>query len=65
MSPAVLVAIGIGLATQSWPRAQGVRMQAWLSRRQPVTLGAVCAAALFVIAVLGPRGVAPFIYFQF
>jgi hypothetical protein len=30
-----------------------------------VPIGLAAAAALFVIATLGPQGVAPFIYFQF
>ena len=31
----------------------------------PVAMGAVLGVALMVINTLGPRGVAPFIYFQF
>jgi D-alanyl-lipoteichoic acid acyltransferase DltB (MBOAT superfamily) len=61
----VLLAIGIGLAAQYAPHAAGDRVKEWLADLQPVTLGLVLAAVLFVITTLGPRGVAPFIYFQF
>ncbi|MGE5227735.1 MAG: MBOAT family O-acyltransferase [Planctomycetaceae bacterium] len=61
----VLLAIGIGLAAQYAPHAAGDRVKDWLADLQPVTLGLVLAAVLFVITTLGPRGVAPFIYFQF
>jgi hypothetical protein len=61
----VLLAIGIGLAAQFAPHVAGDRIKAWLADLQPVTLGVVLAVVLFVITTLGPRGVAPFIYFQF
>jgi hypothetical protein len=32
---------------------------------RPAVLGVVFAVVLFTITTLGPRGVAPFIYFQF
>jgi D-alanyl-lipoteichoic acid acyltransferase DltB (MBOAT superfamily) len=61
----VLLAIGIGLGTQLAPQGIGERIQARLSTLRPAVLGVVFAVTLFVITVLGPRGVAPFIYFQF
>jgi D-alanyl-lipoteichoic acid acyltransferase DltB (MBOAT superfamily) len=61
----VLLAIAVGLATQYAPHEAGDRIKAIASRMSPVVLGAVLAVVLFVITTLGPRGVAPFIYFQF
>jgi alginate O-acetyltransferase complex protein AlgI len=65
VSGSVLLAIGIGLLTQFWPRAFGLWMQSALSRWRPAVLGVAGALALLTITTLGPRGVAPFIYFQF
>ena len=61
----VLLAIGIGLATQFSPHAPAERLKSALSRLRPIPLGLTAAVVLFVITTLGPRGVAPFIYFQF
>jgi D-alanyl-lipoteichoic acid acyltransferase DltB (MBOAT superfamily) len=61
----VVLAIGVGLATQFTPHAPAERIKAALSRMNPVALGLTAAVVLFVITTLGPRGVAPFIYFQF
>jgi alginate O-acetyltransferase complex protein AlgI len=61
----VVLAIGIGLATQFVPRAPAVRLQAAIGQLRPVPMGVAAAFALFAITTLGPRGVAPFIYFQF
>jgi hypothetical protein len=61
----VLLAIGVGLATQFAPRLPAERVKAAMSRLRPVPLGITIAVVLFVITTLGPRGVAPFIYFQF
>jgi alginate O-acetyltransferase complex protein AlgI len=61
----VLLAIGVGLATQFLPHRPADRLKAALSRLRPVPLGVTIAVVLFVITTLGPRGVAPFIYFQF
>jgi alginate O-acetyltransferase complex protein AlgI len=65
VTPAVLLWTGIGLATQFAPRRPAVLIQSRLARMQPWALGLVGAVMLFVITTLGPRGVAPFIYFQF
>jgi alginate O-acetyltransferase complex protein AlgI len=65
MTNKVLLAIGIGLATQFVPRQPALRLQAAISRIRPVPMGIAAAFALFAITTLGPRGVAPFIYFQF
>jgi D-alanyl-lipoteichoic acid acyltransferase DltB (MBOAT superfamily) len=61
----VLLAIGVGLATQFTPHAPAERLKTALSRLRPVPLGLTAAVVLFLITTLGPRGVAPFIYFQF
>jgi alginate O-acetyltransferase complex protein AlgI len=60
----VLVIVGM-LALQFSPRGLGLWLQSGLSRLKPAPLGVVLALALLVIVILGPPGVAPFIYFQF
>jgi D-alanyl-lipoteichoic acid acyltransferase DltB (MBOAT superfamily) len=61
----VLLAIGVGLAMQFIPHAPADRIKAAVSRLQPIPMGVAAALILFAITTLGPRGVAPFIYFQF
>jgi alginate O-acetyltransferase complex protein AlgI len=61
----VLLAIGVGLATQFVPHRPADRLKVAMSHLRPVPLGIAIAVVLFVITTLGPRGVAPFIYFQF
>ncbi len=61
----VILAIAVGMLTQFVPRAPGEALRSVVSRLQPVPMGIAAALALFVITTLGPRGVAPFIYFQF
>jgi alginate O-acetyltransferase complex protein AlgI len=62
----LVVAIVIGmLGLQFWPRGMGLWLQAGLSRLRPVPLGLILSLAMLVIVILGPPGVAPFIYFQF
>jgi hypothetical protein len=53
------------LALQYWPRSLGLWVQSGLSHLRPAPLGIVFAIALLAIVILGPTGVAPFIYFQF
>jgi D-alanyl-lipoteichoic acid acyltransferase DltB (MBOAT superfamily) len=60
----VLLVVGM-LGLQFWPRGMGLWLQAGLSRLKPVPLGLVLAVSLLAIVILGPPGVAPFIYFQF
>ncbi|MBI2438798.1 MAG: MBOAT family protein [Lentisphaerae bacterium] len=61
----VILAMGIGFALQflDGSRAQGL----WnlLLKTPPVAQGLIAAIALLVIQLLGPEGMAPFIYFQF
>jgi alginate O-acetyltransferase complex protein AlgI len=62
----LVVAIVVGmLGLQFWPRGMGLWLQAGLSRLKPVPMGLVLSLAMLVIVILGPPGVAPFIYFQF
>ena len=55
----------VGLATQFVPHAPADRVRAGLARWRAVPLGVAAALCLFILTTLGPRGVAPFIYFQF
>jgi alginate O-acetyltransferase complex protein AlgI len=61
----VLLAIFVGIAGQFVPRAFTARLMAGFSRMSPVAMGAVLGVVLLFINTLGPRGVAPFIYFKF
>jgi D-alanyl-lipoteichoic acid acyltransferase DltB (MBOAT superfamily) len=65
VNPLVVFTIAGMLALQFWPRGLGLWLQSGLSRLKPAPLGVVLALALLVIVILGPPGVAPFIYFQF
>jgi D-alanyl-lipoteichoic acid acyltransferase DltB (MBOAT superfamily) len=65
VTPLVIFTIAGMLALQFWPRGLGLWLQSGLSRLKPAPLGLVLALALLVIVILGPPGVAPFIYFQF
>jgi alginate O-acetyltransferase complex protein AlgI len=65
LTPLVVFTIAGMLALQFWPRSFGLWLQSGLSRLKPAPLGIVFALALLVIVILGPSGVAPFIYFQF
>jgi alginate O-acetyltransferase complex protein AlgI len=64
-TPLVVFTIAGMLALQVWPRGFGLWLQSGLSRLKPVPLGVVLGLAMLVIVILGPSGVAPFIYFQF
>jgi alginate O-acetyltransferase complex protein AlgI len=61
----VLGSIVLMLALQYAPHRPALKLQERLSALQPAVMGLVFAGTLFVIATLGPSGVAPFIYFQF
>ena len=65
VTPAVLVAIAMGLAAQYVPRGAVNHLLIGFSRVRPVMQGALLAFTLMVIDALGPQGVAAFIYFQF
>ena len=65
VTPTVVLAIAVGLGTQFTPRGASARIKAMIAGMRPVPLGVTLAGILFVVTTLGPRGVAPFIYFQF
>jgi D-alanyl-lipoteichoic acid acyltransferase DltB (MBOAT superfamily) len=65
LTPLVVITVVGMLGLQFWPRGMGLWLQAGMSRLKPVPLGVVLAVAMLVIVILGPTGVAPFIYFQF
>ncbi len=65
VTPLVVFTVAGMLALQFWPRGLGLWLQSGLSRLKPAPLGVVLSVALLVIVILGPPGVAPFIYFQF
>jgi hypothetical protein len=53
------------LAAQFIDERRLVPAERELTRLHPLAQGAMLATGLLVIDVLGPEGVAPFIYFQF
>ena len=61
----VLVALAGGFMIQFLDGDRLAPVAAWVARRHPVVQGTLAAIVLTVILGLGPRGVAPFIYFQF
>jgi D-alanyl-lipoteichoic acid acyltransferase DltB (MBOAT superfamily) len=65
VTPLVLATIALMLAAQYVPRELPARVLDRFSGLGPVVQGAILAGVLYAIVVLGPQGVAPFIYFQF
>jgi hypothetical protein len=65
VTPTVLIAVAGGIGAQFLPSGFPARVQAAFSRLGPALQGAALAGALLIISVLGPQGVAPFIYYQF
>jgi len=61
----VLLAITAGILEQYVPRDTWGRLMARFSNLAPVAQGLMLGASLLVINTMGPRGVAPFIYFRF
>jgi D-alanyl-lipoteichoic acid acyltransferase DltB (MBOAT superfamily) len=61
----VLAALVVGLLGQYAPRMWRRGLEAAMARLPAVANGALLAAGVCVIEMLGPTGVAPFIYFQF
>ena len=64
-TPLVVATIAASLAAQLVPPLYGLQARAAVSRLPPAALGIGLGLWLFVVAALGPEGVAPFIYFQF
>ena len=65
VSLTVLAAIALGIGAQYVPTRVWDALMAAFSRRPVVFQGAALALALLVVNVLGPEGLAPFIYFRF
>jgi D-alanyl-lipoteichoic acid acyltransferase DltB (MBOAT superfamily) len=61
----VLLALFLGFAGQFQPLRWRKALECELGRWPALLRGAAFATAIFVIELLGPSGVAPFIYFQF
>ncbi len=61
----VLLTLVIGLASQGVSERSALRLQSVFARLHPTLQGAALALFLFTIDLLGPEGVAAFIYFQF
>jgi alginate O-acetyltransferase complex protein AlgI len=65
VTPLVLGAIAVSIASQYVPPSMVSSAQRWLGDRAPVAQGAILAVGLYLITALGPVGVAPFIYYRF
>lgn len=65
ISIGVLLAIAVGIGEQYIPKDAMGRAMASFSRLAPVAQGLVLGLALLATNTMGPRGVAPFIYFRF
>jgi D-alanyl-lipoteichoic acid acyltransferase DltB (MBOAT superfamily) len=61
----VLLAIAVGMVGQFVPRRFGDALEFRASKLPPMVLAVGIGLWLVVINLLGPQGVAPFIYFQF
>jgi alginate O-acetyltransferase complex protein AlgI len=61
----VILALIVGLAGQFQPLRWRKAFESELGRWPAILRGAAFASAVFAIELLGPTGVAPFIYFQF
>ncbi len=59
------LAIVVGLGAQLLPPRLGLRLEWEISRLPPIVQAIGFTMVLLVVDVLGPQGVAPFIYFQF
>ena len=61
----VLLTLVLGLVSQGLSERSALRLQSVFTRLHPTLQGAALALFLFTIDLLGPEGVAAFIYFQF
>jgi hypothetical protein len=64
-STPVCIVLFLGLAGQYMPARWRNAFEIELGRWPALARGAALAAAITLIEILGPTGVAPFIYFQF
>ncbi len=65
VTPLVLAVIVVGMVGQFVPTRVGDMLEFRASQLPPLLLGAGVGVFLVVVNLLGPVGVAPFIYFQF
>jgi hypothetical protein len=65
LSFALVVVLGVGLLGQAVPSAFSAQVRSRFSRLPLVAQGLLFACMILLIEVVGPQGVAPFIYFQF
>jgi len=65
LTPAVVLAVALGTLGQWTPEAARRAARGLLERLPVPVQGVAFALAVLVIEVLGPSGIAPFIYFQF
>lgn len=65
LTPALLLAVALGTLGQFTPAVARRAARGLLERLPVPALGAAFALAVLAIEVLGPSGIAPFIYFQF
>lgn len=63
--PQIMIALIAGFCVQFLDGDRMAPLAAWVDRRHPLLQGVMASVVLTVILGLGPRGVAPFIYFQF
>jgi alginate O-acetyltransferase complex protein AlgI len=65
VTPLVVGAIVVSIASQYVPSDVVARAQRRFANLTPLAQGAVLAGGLYVITTLAPQGVAPFIYYRF
>jgi alginate O-acetyltransferase complex protein AlgI len=65
VTPLVIGAIVVSIASQYVPADVVARAQRRFANLTPVAQGTVLAGGLYVITTLAPQGVAPFIYYRF
>ena len=65
MTRSVVAATIAGIGVQYVPAEWFTRLKAAFAQLGPVQMGFALGLSLLVISVLGPSGVAPFIYYAF
>ena len=65
VTPLLVVVVVGAILIQYVPKGLGLGAQRVFGRMAPAVQAVALGACLFAITVLGPQGVAPFIYFQF
>lgn len=65
LTPSILLLIFLGIFAQYRPRSWDRYIELEIGRWPMVVVGIVLAIAIYLIDILSPTGIAPFIYFQF